>query len=131
MAGVIWVTQIGVYPSFMNPGGEDFGANHNKYRMKIALIATLPMVVEASSSVLLLVYKPLFLREWEVWTGAGLVGIIWASTFFLQVPLHEKLSNGFDGVAARRLVLTNWVRTAAWTIRCVLIGEWLLKALQS
>lgn len=131
MAGVIWVTQVAVYPDFHDSGKGDFGAAHNAYRVKIALIATLPMVVEALTSVLLLVYKPLFLNEWEVWAGFGFVGVIWASTFLLQVPQHERLANGFDSRAVSRLVATNWVRTGAWTLRCILVGMWLIEAMES
>jgi hypothetical protein len=46
--------------------------------------------------------------------------VIWISTFLVQVPLHRRLSAAWDPVAARRLVQTNWIRAAAWTLRGVL-----------
>ena len=53
--------------------------------------------------------------------GLILVLIIWASTFFVQVPLHEKLAAAFDAKVQQRLVLTNWIRTIAWTLRGALV----------
>jgi hypothetical protein len=50
--------------------------------------------------------------------GAGAVLFaIWLSTLLFYAPLHMRLSTGFDPVLHRRLVLTNWIRTAAWTAR--------------
>ena len=43
------------------------------------------------------------------------------STAFLQVPLHKKLTEGLDLAVVRRLVNTNWLRTAVWTIRAGLV----------
>jgi hypothetical protein len=47
------------------------------------------------------------------------------STFAVQVPLHARLAAGFDPQAHRRLVLTNWWRTAAWSLRS-LLALWIL-----
>jgi len=49
--------------------------------------------------------------------GLLLVGLIWGSTFTMQVPLHAQLSSGFEATAHRNLLATNWVRTVAWTLR--------------
>ncbi|MEM9735245.1 MAG: hypothetical protein AAF908_01395, partial [Pseudomonadota bacterium] len=51
---------------------------------------------------------------------AVLLGLVWASTFFVQVPLHGKLERGHDATLVRRLVMTNWLRTFLWTARGVL-----------
>jgi hypothetical protein len=55
--------------------------------------------------------------------GAALLAVIWASRFFVQVPLHAKLECGFDPAVIDRLVATNWVRTAAWTMRALIALE--------
>jgi hypothetical protein len=47
----------------------------------------------------------------------GLVGVVWASTFLVQVPMHERLSSGRGASAHTRLLMTNWIRTVAWTLR--------------
>lgn len=46
---------------------------------------------------------------------------IFASTFFIQVPLHQKLSVGKDSHLIYRLVRTNWMRTIAWTLKAILM----------
>ncbi len=46
---------------------------------------------------------------------------IWASTALLQVPRHTALGSGFDRAAHGGLVLTNWLRTAAWSLRGALV----------
>jgi hypothetical protein len=51
--------------------------------------------------------------------------LIWCSTAFLQVPMHQRLSSGFDAAAHRSLVKTNWVRTILWSARA-LLALWML-----
>jgi hypothetical protein len=57
--------------------------------------------------------------------GLVLVGAIWATTALVQVPLHRRLTDGFDATAHRRLVRTNWARTGAWGVRAGLV-LWML-----
>jgi hypothetical protein len=47
--------------------------------------------------------------------------VVWISTALLQVPLHNRLANGFNPAVHRRLVLTNHIRTFAWTLRALLL----------
>jgi sugar (pentulose or hexulose) kinase len=48
--------------------------------------------------------------------------LIWASTFWLQVPQHLRLSEPYDSYAQQLLVQTNWIRTLAWTARGFLLA---------
>ena len=59
----------------------------------------------------------------SVWAALafGLVVVNWLSTGLVQVPLHRKLALGYDAGAIRRLVVTNWIRTVAWTARAGLM----------
>jgi hypothetical protein len=79
------------------------------------------MLVEAASAVAL-VLGTAGERETVVlrWIGLGLLAMVWASTAAVQVPLHGRLSLGLDRAACRRLVITNWIRTLAWTVRGVI-----------
>jgi len=61
-------------------------------------------------------------------TGLGLVLLIWGSTALVQAPIHARLTQGFDAGLHDRLVATNWVRTAAWTLRAGLV-LWMLAAI--
>lgn len=130
MTGVIWVTQLTQYPSFAWFREGDFAENHDKYRVGIALIATPIMILEAVSGVLLIIYRPSVVGGVGAWAGLSLIVLIWASMFFLQVPQHSKLSRGFDSTAIKRLVMTNWVRTVAWTIRAGIVVLWMFESLR-
>lgn len=121
MTGVIWLTQLVQYPQFARFSGENFTSYHDEYRFWITPIVAPPMIAELFTAVFLLFYKPIEIDTKLVWLGLILVGVIWASTFFLQVPLHEKLARGFDSNVHSLLVKTNWIRTVAWSLRTVLI----------
>jgi hypothetical protein len=87
------------------------------------------MIAEAVSAIALVWSPTSGVANWEVWAGLGLLLIIWASTFLLQVPMHRKLGVGFDAEAWRFLVRSNWVRTLAWSLRAGLATVWLQRAL--
>jgi hypothetical protein len=51
-----------------------------------------------------------------------LVLIVWLSTFVLQVPIHNRLKTGKEDREIRRLVTTNWIRTAAWSLKAATVS---------
>jgi hypothetical protein len=125
LTGLIWTVQIVHYPLFNLADRSSFAAFEAAHSGRISSIVLLPMVIELGLSIALLTQPSSILPSWAAWLGAGLVGMIWFSTFFLQVPQHAVLSSGFDPRAHAMLVGTNWVRTVAWTARTVLLG-WLV-----
>jgi hypothetical protein len=50
-----------------------------------------------------------------------LIGVIWCSTAWLQVPCHNRLAAGFDAACCRSLCRGNWIRTIAWSVRGVIV----------
>ena len=89
------------------------------------------MVAEAVSGIAFL-WAPLRVQtSWQVWLGVGLIAFIWASTFLLQVPAHNRLGSGFDESSWRMLVRSNWLRTMAWTARAGLVTYWLHETLDA
>jgi hypothetical protein len=56
-------------------------------------------------------------RDFWLLLSLAPLGLNWLSTWRVQVPLHERLSSGFDVHAHQRLVGTNWWRTLSWTVR--------------
>jgi hypothetical protein len=117
MVGVIWVVQIVHYPLFGRVGATSFAVYGLEHARRITYVVGPPMIVEAVTALLLLAVRPEGITLRQVWVGVALVVAVWASTFFVQVPLHNTLGGGFDDAAHRSLVLTNWVRTLAWTAR--------------
>lgn len=122
MTGLIWFVQIVHYPLMGAIGNEKFPAYEQRHRSLTTWVVALPMLVETATSVLLLLwFRPAGVSTWQVWAGVILMGVIWLSTVFLQVPCHEKLSKGFDSNMHQRLVLTNWIRTVSWSLRGLLV----------
>lgn len=125
LTGVIWLVQIVHYPLFAFVGAEKYKIFHVSHMNWISFVVAPLMIAEALTAILLVFYRPPN-SDWRVlWFGLILIAAIWASTFLLQVPLHERLALGFDAETHRALVNTNWIRTAAWTMRSG-ICLWLL-----
>ncbi len=57
------------------------------------------------------------MSAWSAWVAAGLLGVALLSAVLVQVPLHARLAEHHDADAIRRLIVSNWVRTVAWTAR--------------
>ncbi len=122
MAGLIWIVQVVHYPLFGRVGREGFAAYESAHARLITPIVGPAMLVELVSSLALLAARPRGMPAWAAWAGVALVGIAWASTAFVQVPLHGTLARGFDEDAHARLVATNWVRTIAWSGHAALMA---------
>lgn len=121
LTGIIWLIQIVHYPLFGFVGEEKYRLFHIGHMNRISFVVAPLMIVEAISAIMLVFYPPHNTDLRIVWFGIGLVGAIWLSTFLLQVPLHEKLAQGFDSAAHFSLVMTNWIRTVAWSLRAALV----------
>lgn len=116
MAGLIWFVQIVHYPMFARVGAEGFVRYAIEHQARTTVVVLPLMLVELVTAG----WLAFALGSAMAWAGLVLVALVWASTFFVQVPIHAKLGAGFDAVLARRLVLTNWVRTGLWSARAYL-----------
>ena len=121
MTGVIWFVQIVHYPLFAGVDGDGFVDYERRHAALTTYVVAPPMLIEALTAVLLLWMYPPTAAAWQAWLGLGLVAVIWFSTAFLQIPCHEALGKHFDADVHQRLVSTNWIRTAAWSLRSVLM----------
>ena len=130
MVGVIWFVQVVHYPLFARVG-SGYAQYQLEHMQRTGWIVIPPMLTEAGLVALLAAGSVLplgfdtALSPGAASVGAGLLALVWGSTFFIQVPLHERLARGFDPELARRLVRSNWVRTAAWSARGLLAILWL------
>lgn len=121
LTGVIWLVQIVHYPLFQFVGDARYREFHEAHMNWITYIVAPLMIAEAVTAGAIIFYPPPNSDIRLLWLGLILVVVVWASTFFLQVPLHEKLATGFDVDTHRALVSTNWFRTLAWTARAALV----------
>lgn len=126
MTGIIWFVQVVHYPLFRLVGSVDFAGYEAQHATRTGWVVGPLMCLEFATSALFLFarMRPAGVSAPSAWLGVVLVGLIWMSTVFLQVPLHNRLSVGFDPGTVDRLVTTNWIRTIAWTSRAFLVTFW-------
>lgn len=117
MVGAIWFVQVVHYPLMAQVGADEFCDYEAAHVRLTSWVVVPPMLVELATGVVLAGRPPVSLGPGWCWGGLLLLLLIWASTALLQVPRHKALSAGFDSTQHGALVLTNWARTAAWTLR--------------
>lgn len=126
MAGVIWYVQLVHYPLMAGWPHDDFAAWEERHRQRTGMVVIPAMLLESITAAILLWRRPPGVPMWLVWLAFALLLGIHASTFLVQVPLHERLSTGWDAAAHQRLVASNWARTVLWTVRAGLVAAMLV-----
>ena len=124
--GIIWTVQLVHYPLMALADRTRYREFQSEHQRRISWVVVPVMLAEAITACLLVIAPWSPVTEKLAWFGLVVLAVIWGSTFLVQVPLHHGLSSGFDPVAHRRLVLSNWVRTAAWTARGLLASAMVL-----
>jgi uncharacterized membrane protein len=121
MTGSIWFVQIVHYPLMDAVGPENYTEYHRRHQNRTSYVVGPVMLFELATAMAMLYVG--WHSNVSSWAFANLIllGVIWASTFLVQVPCHERLAKGFSREAHRRLVNTNWIRTVAWTSRSALL----------
>ncbi len=123
MTGLIWFVQIVHYPLFAHVGEQAFVPYARRHATLTGYVVGAPMLLELASALATLVsaLRPVFLSTTAAWISAALVLLLWATTGLLQVPLHERLGRAHNSQLIRSLVAGNWVRTALWSARSILL----------
>jgi len=125
LTGLIWTVQIVHYPSFGQVPRAAWAAFHAAHTRRMSYVVLAPMVAELGLAGWLAWAGRAALPGGSGWWSLALVGLVWAVTFFISVPFHDRLALGYDYIAIDGLIRTNWLRTLAWTARAGLLG-WLL-----
>jgi hypothetical protein len=119
MLGLIWTVQLVQYPGFRRVPRDAFARYHQHHCAAITWIVGPLMLGEAAAAVSL----------WRDAAGGPLqtaivccLAVAWLSTGLLQIPLHRRLARGWDEALIRRLVHSNWLRTAAWSTKAALVA---------
>ncbi|WP_395729940.1 GDSL-type esterase/lipase family protein [Prosthecobacter sp.] len=118
LVGLIWVVQILVYPQFLRVDASQFKTYHFAHCFRIGL-AVAPLLFMEAATAAWIVYRGCDLN---FILSACLIPVIWITTAIFQAPQHTRLLKGFDACLIRRLILTNWIRTLAWTARGILVS---------
>ena len=122
MVGVIWFVQIVHYPLLAQFGSTQSVTVAQQHQQRTGYVVGLPMLVEGVTTLWLLVQRPDRVAVLLPWANAVLLAVALGSTVLLSVPLHAKMAQAHNDETGRRLVLTNWPRTIAWTARLALCG---------
>ncbi len=113
MCVVLWLVQLVIYPSFLRIQDSQLIAWHKAYTFRVSFVIMPLMLSQLGFSV----YAVIVDTNWQGWLVLCLVLTCWGLTFFLSVPLHQKIDCGDPAQAIRRrLIQTNWPRTILWTM---------------
>lgn len=126
LTGLIWTIQMVHYPLFARVGAAGWSVYHAEHSARITLLVGPLMLAEVGLAFALVAAAPAERRTLAIAAGA-LVGLAWASTAFLSVPLHGRLAGTPDAALIASLVRTNWVRTVAWSFRSALLVGWIAR----
>lgn len=116
MTGLVWFVQAVHYPLFARVGAREFADYEREHTRRTTWVVLPAMIAELGLALWLVAAAPAEQRALAI-AGAALLLGIWASTFWVQVPCHDRLLRGPDPRVLRRLVRSNWLRTAAWSLR--------------
>lgn len=126
MVGLIWLIQVVHYPLMQMVGRAEFVPYSLCHQQAITPVVGIPMLIEVATSAYLLVQDPQQRRSNWFLASCVLLVVIWVSTAFWQVPLHRDLLDGHATERVKSLVLSNWVRTIAWSARGLIVGALVL-----
>lgn len=113
--GLIWCVQLVHYPFFLRTDKTNFIDHIGFHKYRISIIVIPLMTLELATSGILTFQSHQFVG-WNTF-GFIVVILIWLVTFFVQVPLHNQLSDGYDDSTVRKLINTNWIRTFLWSVK--------------
>lgn len=119
LVGLTWTIERVHYPLFAEVGPESFPGYHASHTSRMGTIAAPLMIAEAMLALLVVMRPSATTSPLIAWSGLALVGLVWLVTFAWAVPLHGRLSAGFDEGLHRSLCLSHLVRSLLWTSRGV------------
>lgn len=118
LCGLIWIVQLVHYPFFHGVSADNYPEWMALHKKRISLIVVPVMLAELGSSFLLVLWDaPIPVLQQ---TGLAIVVVIWLVTFFVQVPLHNKIAGRYSRNDVDRLIATNFIRTGLWTLKAIL-----------
>ena len=125
LTGLIWTVQLVHYPGLALVGKAEFARYHAAHTARMGTLVGPLMVLELLLAAGLAGAGRAALPQGAGWWSLALVLAVWAITFFISVPFHNRLAaGGYDYIVIDGLTRTNWLRTGAWTLRLALLA-WL------
>ena len=118
MVGVSLITHFVTYPSFKLIKSSLFSEFHKSYTNKMLYIVAPVMILELISSLFLVIFD-VSDNNTEIGLLISLL-LIWFLTFFIIVPIHNKLTVNYNKDLNQKLIKYNGLRTIFWIIKLIL-----------
>ena len=118
MVGVSLITHFVTYPSFKLIKSSLFSEFHKSYTNKMLFIVAPVMILELISSLFLVIFD-VSDNNTEIGLLISLL-LIWFLTFFIIVPIHNKLTVKYNKDLNQKLIKYNGLRTIFWIIKLIL-----------
>jgi hypothetical protein len=118
---LIWLVQLLIYPAFFDIDKRKWVFFHKRHCLNISYVVIPLMLAEAIGAFGLLLNPPIdnvLIQQFIVF----IIFLIWLSTFFIQVPLHRRLSQNCSFKDIANLLYTNWIRTFLWSLKAFLVA---------
>ena len=109
------MVQLIIYPSFKNYYNSNFRSFHSSYTKKMFFIVGPIMILELLSTIYLAIKNSYLFPT-------SIVVLIWLTTFFLIVPVHNSLNSAFSIKTHKKLLRLNFIRTTFWVLKLLLIS---------
>ena len=115
LLGIILLTQFVNYPLFKKIN-NDFVFYHADYTNRMSYVVAPIMTFELLTVTIIFFNNPI--------TNLTLIILlttilIWVSTFFIQVPIHNKIGYKKDIHKINRLIKSNLIRTSLWSVKLI------------
>jgi hypothetical protein len=120
LTGLAWSLALVQLPILLRGDYPELVRQLALHRRSNSRLMVLPMAVEFTTSVWLVVMPPAAAGRTLLGLGVGLVGIIGYATVWYSL-LHRKLKRGYDRSTMDRMRMWNFVRTLCWTARSALL----------
>lgn len=110
---VLWLVQLVIYPSFLRIQNHLLVDWHQTYTFRVSFVIMPLMLVQLGLGIFLTWTNPNSLSIFIL----GCILVCWALTFFVSVPLHNRIGKG-EGApdVLFKLIKTNWPRTIIWSL---------------
>ncbi len=131
MTGVIWFVQWVHYPLLATVPVNGAVKVAEQHQRRTGQVLAIPMALEGVTTLWLLASRPEEVSLILPWLGAVMLAVALGSTVFVSVPLHAKMATNPTADVGRRLVVTNWPRTIAWSARAVVCAVMLLQVVRA
>ena len=109
------IVQFIIYPSFKSYNENKFKNFHSNYTRKMFLIVGPIMALELLCCIYLI-----YVDLTKISSLGLILLIIWILTFFMIVPIHNKLNIKFESLEHSRLLRLNAFRTLAWIFKFII-----------